>query len=255
MLDSKVLQINDNHLALIKSVLAYPVVQNVQLSDDEVKLYAISPAMYHYFLKFPIPVYEQTVQETNEMEISFPDDDTIGVLDVRTVGKTGFGQRQGNSSDFWQVVRFNQQFTGNRLRSLNYRGNNMFNPNGLRYNFIAERQMIDAMTNNLETFRHIVNYSKKSISVYSSVVAQLLIVWAKTSNNFNDIKPTQLLNVIKLSQAYLLRHLSYLGSMLNDNTSEKQINIDALNTNAERLETEVYDLWREFPDIVTLRVS
>lgn len=131
----------------------------------------------------------------------------------------------------------------------------MFNPNGLRYNFIAERQMIDAITNNLETFRHVVNYSKKSISVYTSVVAQLLIVWAKTSNNFNDIKPTQLLNVIKLSQAYLLRHLSYLGSMLNDNSSEKQINTDALNTNAERLENEVYELWKEFPDIVTLRVS
>lgn len=255
MLDSKVLQINDSHLSLIKSVLAYPVVQDVQLSDEEVKMYAVSPAMYQYFLKFPMQDFEQVVQETNEVEISFPDDNTIGVLDVRTVGKTGFGQRQGNSSDFWQVVRFNQQFTGNRLRSLNYRGNNMFNPNGLRYNFIAERQMIDAMTNNLETFRHIVNYSKKSISVYSSVVAQLLIVWAKTSNNFNDIKPTQLLNVIKLSQAYLLRHLSYLGSMLNDNSSEKQINTDALNTNAERLENEVYELWREFPDIVALRVS
>jgi hypothetical protein len=43
--------------------------------------------------------------------------------------------------------------------------------------------------------------------------------------------------------------------MLNDNSSEKQINTDALNSNAERLESEVYDLWKEFPDIVSLRAS
>lgn len=255
MLDSKIIKINEHQLDLIKSVIGYPVVERVQLTDEEIKMYAIYPAMYEYYLKFPIQVHEQIVQETVEMDIPFPDDDTIGVLDVRTVGKTGFGQRTGNNSDFWQVVRFNQQFTGNRLRSLNYRGNNMFNPNGLRYNFIAERQMIDAMTNNLETFRHIVNYSEKTISVYSSVVAQLLIVWGKTSNDFNQIKPTQMLNVINLSQAYLLRHLANLGSMLNDNAAEKQINSDALKSEAERLETKVYDLWKEFPDVVAIRFS
>ena len=255
MLDSKLISINENHLNLIMSVIGYPVVERVQLTPDEIKQFAIYPAMYEYFLKFPLPIMEQYDQQTVEQIYDFPDDDTIGILDVRTVGKTGYGQRTGNNSDFWQVVRFNMQFTGNRLRSLNARGSNMFNPNGLRYNFIAERQMMDAMTNNLETFRHIVDYNLRQVNVYSSVVAQLLIVWGKTSNDFNKIKPTQLMNVINLSQAYLLRHLANLGSMLNDNAAEKQINSDALKTEAERLETKVYELWKEYPDIAVFRVS
>jgi hypothetical protein len=81
------------------------------------------------------------------------------------------------------------------------------------------------------------------------------ITWAKSSADFSKIKPTQLMNVIKLSQAYLLRHLSYLGSMMSDNNSEKQLNVDALNTNAERLETEVMELWKEFPDVTTIRMA
>lgn len=255
MLDAKLINIQETHLNLIMSVIGYPVIERVQLTQDEVKQYAVYPAMYEYFLKFPLPIYEQYNQTTVEEIYDFPDDDTIGVLDVRTVGKTGFGQRSGNNSDFWQVVRFNQQFTGNRLRSLNYRGNNMFNPNGLRYNFINERQMVDAFTNNLETFRHLVDYNSRQVSVYSSVVAQLIIVWAKTSNDFNKIKPTQLINVVNLSQAYLLRHLANLGSMLSDNAAEKQINFDALKSEAERLETKVYELWKEFPDVAVFRVS
>lgn len=252
----KVVKIEEPELSLIKSVLGYPVVDSIAISDDEVKQFCITPALYQYFIKFPIPVFEQRNQQTTEEIIPFLDDETIGLLDIRTTGKTGFGQRMGNSSDFWQVVRFNMQYATNRGRTLNRGGvPGFYNPNGLRYHYLNERQFIDSLTNSQETFRYTINYSERTVAVFSTVVAMLDITWAKISGDFGKIKPTQVMNVIKLCQAYLLRHLSYLGSMMSDNNSEKQLNIDALNSNAERLENEVYELWKEFPDVVAIRMA
>lgn len=248
------IQIDDKYLNQVKSVLAHPLLsENLYLSDEEIKEYSIFPALYRYYIKFPIQESVQLLQNTTEMVIPFPDDETIGVIDVRTVGKTGFGTRQGSNSDFWRVVRYNQEFRGARFRST--RSNRSFNPEGLKYMFMAQQQMIDAMTNNLETFRHEVNYAEKKVYVFSTVVAQLLIVWAKMSYDFNKVKPTQIFNVIDLSKAYLLRHLATVGSLITDQSSEKQINSDALNSLAERLEDKVFELWNEFPDVVALRFS
>lgn len=251
---SEVVNIKPYHLNLIKAVLAHPVVdENIHLTDEEILQYCVSPALFKYFLKFPIQVPEQQFQNVTEMVFPFPDDDTIGLVDCRTVAKTGFGMKQGSNSDFWRVVRFNQEYKTMAYRSGKFQQG--FNPNGLKYNFIAQQQMIDAMTNNLDTFRHEVNYAAKTVTVFSTVNAQILFVWAKTSNDFNMIKPTQILNVITLAKAELLRHLASLGRMMIDNGSEKQINVDGLESQADKIEQPVLDLWASIPDIVALRIS
>lgn len=252
---NEIIKISDFYLNQVKSVLAYPVVPEVHLYDNEIKQLAVWPALYEYFLKFPIQVPEQMIQEVAEMSVPFPDDYTIGLIDLRTVGKTGFGTKQGSNSDFWRVVRFNQEFRGSKFRSGRKGSLYGINPEGLKYNFIAQQQMIDAMTNNLDTFRHEVNYTTKTITVFSTVNAQLLIIWAKTSNDFEQIKPTQRLNVLDLAKANLLRHLASMGSMLTDNGAEKQINVDSLRSEADRIETKVRELWNNIPDVVALRFA
>ena len=141
---NKIIQISVPEIQMIKSVLGYPVVDSIAISDDEVKQFCVAPALYQYFIKFPMPVFEQRNQQVAEEIIYFPDDETLGLLDIRTTGKTGFGQRMGNSSDFWQVVRFNMQYATNRARTQNRGGiPGFYNPNGLKYHYLNERQFID----------------------------------------------------------------------------------------------------------------
>jgi len=253
-MNPQALKIREVHLNQIKSALGFPVVAKVHLEDHEIKEYAVWPALYQYFMKFPIPTYVLQNQLTTETIIPYPDDETIGLLSLKTVGKTGFGQRMGNNSDFWRVVRFNQEFRGSKNRA-GRRHNKSFNPEGLKYNFIAEQQMIDAMTNNLDTFRHIIDPYAREIRVFSTAVAMLEIVWGKVSTDFDLVKPTQLLNVIELAKAKLWKHLAMLSVPLIDTGAEKQINVDKLLELSDKVETSITTTWNNHPDAVALRMN
>lgn len=249
-----IIQINDFFLGLIKSVLAYPAVpEELHLEDDEIKQFCLFPALELYYNKFPIIEYTDENQASVEQKIPFPDDMTYGVRHASVTGKSAYGRKQGSSSDFWQVVRFNRQFIGSR-KFIQGRNGRFFNPEGLRYNYIMEQNMVDSLINQGETFRYVVDYQNRQLLTFSSIVARITVAWAKRSNDFSHVKETQRMNVIKLAQAYLLRHLAYLGSMMVDSTSEKQINVDALQSNADRLESSVIELWDSIPDVIALTV-
>lgn len=247
----KIIKIDDFYLNQIKSILAYPIVEMVHLDDEQIKQFCIWPAMYRYFLKWPIQVENQIIHASTEMIIPFPDDDTIGLIDLRTVGKTGLraGTPNGQNSRFWDIIQYNQNLKV-KISDRN------LNPEGLKYLTIMQQNLIGSISNFSDTFSHEVNYSERNIRVFStSVNAQLLFTWAKTSNNFGMIKPTRILDVIELSKSYLLRHLASVGSMLSDSGSEKQINVDALNSRADTIEEKITTLWQDFPDIIALRMS
>ena len=247
-----VIQVSDFFLGLIKSVLAYPAVpEELHLEDDEVKQFCLFPALEMYYNKFPIITYTELDQASVEQKISFPNDMVYGVKHASVTGKAGYGRKQGGSSDFWQVVRYNRQFIGNR-KFIQGKNGRYFNPEGLRFNYIMEQNLTDSMINQGDTFKYIVDEVNKQLFSMSSINARISIAWAARSNNFDDVKQTQRMNVVKLAQAYLLRHLAYLGSMMIDTTSEKQINVDALQSNAERLETQVVEFWDSIPDILVL---
>ena len=252
-MNPQAIKIKEVYLNQIKSALGFPVVAKVHLEDHEIKEYAIWPALYQYYLKFPIPVNELRNQQTVEETIPYPDDDTIGLIRIATVGKTGFGQRMGNNSDFWRVVRYSQEFRGNRTRA--GRGANVFNPEGLKYNFIAQQQMIDAMVNNLDTFRHVLDPYAKTVTVFTTAVAMLEITWGKVANDFDMIKPTQLIRVIDLAKAYLWKHLAMLSVPLVDTGAEKQINVDKLLELSEKTEDRILELWMNHPDAVIMRMN
>lgn len=248
----KIIQIDDFFLGLIKSVLAYPAVpEELHLEDDEIKQFCLFPALEVYFNKFPLLSYTELDQASVEQKIAFPDDDTYGVRHASITGKAGYGRKQGSSTDFWQVVRYNRQFIGNR-KFIQGKNGRFFNPEGLRFNYIMEQNLIDSLINQGETFKYVVDYVNRQLISMSSVNARISIAWAKRSDDFSQVKQTQRMNVIKLAQAYLLRHLAYLGSMMIDSTSEKQINVDALQSNAERLENSVIEFWDSIPDTIVL---
>ena len=254
VMNPQAIRIQDAHLNQIKSALGFPVVAKVHLEDHEIKEYAIWPALYQYFLKFPIPVFVLENQLTTETTIPYPDDETIGLLNLRTVGKTGFGQRMGNNSDFWRVVRFNQEFRGSRTRA-GRKNASSFNPNGLKYNFIQEQQMIDAMTNNLDTFRHVIDPYAREVRVFSTAVAMLEVCWGKASADFDRIKPAELLQVIELSKAKLWKHLAMLSMPLVDTGAEKQINVDKLLELSEKVEEAITTKWNNHPDAIAFRMN
>lgn len=253
----KAIKISEFYLNQVKSALAYPVAPYIHLTDDEIKNYAIWTAMYEYFLKFPIPVYEQYIAATTPITFPFPDDDTIGVLDVRVVDKPGNLGGSGGSSEFISLYRYNNlypRYNNTRMPMRRYTSN-FFSPNGLRHLVFQEQMFNDAVRNNLNTFKYIIDPYKKNVTVYSTINAKVDITWAKTSNDFDMIKPTRIIDVINLSKAYLRLHLASLGGMLTDNTVEKQINVDYLTSEAKEVIEKIKENWAMSPDAVTIRMT
>lgn len=242
----KLVHIDDNSLNQVKKYVGFPTIDKILLDDDQIKEFAVQPALYEYFQKFPLERREQ-LQVLQDFSFDFPDD-VFGVVDARIVGKTQRGQ--GNS-DFWQLVRFNSQF----FRSPNLRYiKPRYNYGGLQYQYIDQHAVLNSLQN-LETFKIYTNYPERKIEGYSNISTSLFIIWAVESYRFDDVKPTQKFNVIKLAAAYLMEYLVNIGSIMSDNEVTRYLNIDALKSRMEELRSEVLDVWKEIPDIILFRAS
>lgn len=251
----KIIKISDFYLSQIKSALAYPVAPRIHLTDDEIKVYAVWEAMYQYYLKFPIPKYEQRIQMASPTVIPFPNDDTIGLLDVRITDKYNDSNSGGS---FLNLYHYNKNYSKYRTRILNTRrpgGSGTFNPNGLQHLQYQERQFADAVNNNQNTFKQIIDPYEKTLTVHSTIHAKVDIVWAQTSVDFDRIKPVQLLNVIELARCNLRLHLASLGGMLVDSNAEKQINVDYLTNESKEKKEKIIEGWMMSPDAVSIRMT
>jgi hypothetical protein len=246
------LVVQDQWLRQIKSVLAFPGLEkNLFLTDEQIKEYAVWPAMYEYFKKWPIKERAQ-YPITETFNINFPDNFTFGVTDLRAVGKIdGSGT---TTSSFWDIIRYNA-FSNN----FNYRnpGNygTQYNFNGLKQTGLMQKQVADTVTN-LATFKYYVNYEGRKLEVYASSPCQLAIEWAKYSLDFNSIRWQRIREVIELAQSFLLFYVADTGNIIKDSKLSKEINVDALKTRAQELRERVLDnYWYQIPDIILLRAT
>ena len=91
--------IEDNYMNQIKACLAFPDVDNLLLSDEQIKDICIAPALREYFSKFPIKhEYQEPVGYNEEKTVSFPDSYVFGVLTccVSDIGNNVIG----NAGDY-----------------------------------------------------------------------------------------------------------------------------------------------------------
>lgn len=246
--------ISDQYLRMIKSVMAYPTVDELLFDDDTIKEFSVAKAMQDYFTKFPIKQRVQsTTGGTTESSFDFPDEYTYGVVDVRV---SDVGIITGTGTGFWDLVYFQQlnggALTGSGSGAYGIKG---YNPSNLIQTRDTVRAAYKSYQNTYATLRYDVDSENKKVIVYSSVSGQINITWAKFSDNFDAIRYQRKLDVVKLAQAYLLAHFADHFDKLSDSALDMSINIDAIKTRSQELKTEVKELWDSFPDIIVLHSS
>lgn len=239
--------IEDSYLNLIKRVIAYPAVDSLLLSDDEILDLCVMPSLQRYFTKFPIK--EEYIAAINgEQFIAFPDEFTFGCLDARVVD---LGLLPGSGTSFWDLIMFqNTTSVGSSMKGVGAYGVKGYNPSGLLYQRDVERQKFKSQQNNYTTVKTRVDLVNKRLIVYSSITGALNITWAKYSNDFGDVSYERKLDVVKLCQAELLDQLIDSASILSDSGLEITINIDKLGERSTKLKEEVNDAWSQIPDSI-----
>jgi len=237
--------IDNKWLNLIRKVLAYPDVDNLLLSDDEIKDLCVFPALQKYFTKFPIK--EQVEYAiSSEMKIDFPDEYTFGVTDARI---TDIGMIGGTGGTFWDIVQF-QSFNGTVSGGRGSYGKRDYNPSGLQYQRDNARHQYKSYQNAYVTNKVYVDINNKQLIAYTSNTGKLNITWAKYSDDFSNVRFERRDDVIKLCQAELLMHLADSSSILVDSALEVTINSDTLRDRAKELFEAVETKWSEWPDVI-----
>lgn len=235
--------ISDAWIQQIKTVLAYPEVESVLLSDEQIKSLIVRPALHDYFVKFPLK-YPAEYTIINETILDFPDDFTFGVMSCSVLGK-GYAGSPGGT--FWDIVMWNQQGFSSNFRSMYGSKVKGYNPGSLR-----QLRFLDSMTNNSlinqGTFKYRVDQILKKLYVFSSISAKMNVVWAKYSNNFNDVFYQFQYDVVKLAKGYLCLHLADTTGIVDDSVLEAKIDVSALRERGNNLLTEVNEKWLLYPD-------
>jgi len=221
VVDTKII-ISDEWLNKIKTVIAYPLTDNLILDDSQIKELCVSNALIQYFSRFPLKDFTK-VTISNSASIDFPDELTYGVLDVRVT------QRDQGSSGFWDTYRYNQLGgTTSGSRSYGIKG---YNPNGLRQVAMDERMLANTLQTTYSDTRYEIHNRK--VNVNTTTNGDLSITWAKSSYNFEDVDFNKKLDVIALCQSYLLSHLADSTSIISDGNLSLSINSSDLKSRAD----------------------
>lgn len=238
--------ISNDWLIQIKKALAYPKIETLVLSDDEIKQLAVFPAMTQYFIKFPI---KETVEMYGQdlLTVPFPDTYTYGLVDCRVVDVGTIG---GTGSSFWDIIAYQRMGVSGNMKSYGKRG---FNPNSLYQERINQQYAMKSQMNLLATIKFQVDYPNRQVIVYTSTTGKVNITWAKYSTNFEDVLFQRKFDVIKLAQSNLLDHIADTFGIISDGSLDVNINVADIRTRAKELRTEVEEKWIQFPTVIILK--
>lgn len=248
---SGVIKIHNKYLEEIKDLTAFPIVDNILLSDNQIRDLCIRPAFRDYFTKFPIELPESQSINGTEIVIDFPDVFTYGVTDIRIVGNPD----SADGSNFFDIYKY--QIMGGAGGSGSVGGAygiKGYNPNSLLQERLSTMQANQSMKNRLTTVKYRVDPNTKKVHAYTNTSGKLNITWAKYSNDFESIGYTKINDVLKLCKANLLEHLGMSSSMIDDG-SEINVNSDILIDTAKEMREQVFEKWNEFPDIIVLHAK
>jgi len=239
--------ISDYWLNHVKKAIAYPSVDNIILTDDEIKSYCIYPALREYFTKFPIrSTTEHQISTSTDTDVDFPDNDTFGVIDVRIVGKTYL---DGGGSSFWDLVAHNQR--GIFPQRGGAYGVSRYNPGG-RAQAVELSILAANSVANLATTHIRVEEENNKVVIFATSSGKANVTWAKMSEDFEDVRFVYKMDVIRLSQAYVKEQLADTAGLINTNL-EVDIDSDTLRSEAKELREEIKEKWDSYPDIIIIR--
>lgn len=234
--------IDDKWLNKVKMALGYPRVTLSFLTDEQIKEYAVEPALREYFTKFPLEEsYIENVSDNTTLEIDFPDEYTFGVLDMKITDRS-----VGSSANNWSIWELSA-FQNYGLNS-SY-GWNGYNPENLwQSNYTKWQSDFSFLKHQRVEFMDIDENSRK-LTIHTNQGGKVEVKWAKYSYDFSEVKFQQIENVIKLAQSYYLRFVADISGMISDTDKPININADELKTKSDELRDSVYEKWLEYVDI------
>ena len=238
----------ENYMRQIKSCIGYPLQDNIVLDDNQIKDLCIERALKKYFIKFPIEVIYDFIVSGAVTEVSFPDDDTFGILDIGVINRGFAGDI--STSGFWSVYAFNNLYSPKKAWNVGkYKTPYQFSMNGYG-DYETNLQVLGSYFNKA-TINYNVDIKNRKVSVFSEIQGNCQIKWAKKSNNFSYVSYEQIENVILLSQAYLLEHLADTAG-ITDNPDDEKINAESLREKANDRFEKVKALWDAIPDVIVI---
>lgn len=213
-------------------------------TEDQIKSYAIYPALREYFSYFPIQK-RTGVTVTGEFSVPFPDENTFGIVDARL--NTSYSTGKKSDSPFINSLLYSSK-RGSYGAGM-YGTQNDYGMDVAQHYLRSEtRASID--TN--KAFYVNVNAAEKQVEGYTNITGELVVTWAKFIPDMDSVEFVRKKDVIKLSKAYFYRMLYMLFGLQEDNI-DVSFNYALLEDRANDLEEEILTKWREHSKIVILR--
>jgi hypothetical protein len=241
--------IDDTTLRRIKSKLAYPLLDEGVLDDEELKIYSVKPALDEYFRWFP--KQERLQQDVSgSFTVDFPDTYTYGIVDARLSPVTNGNINSITGNRILDIVTVNRY--GGRYSYSDGIYGTRFHFSGINRAREVERQLRNMELGKTDNSRVIVIPEERKVGGYTSESATLSIIWAKWSEDFTDVRFERKEEVIELAQAYMLQHMSDVVGLISNPNIDLDIDAGELQSKAEDLREKVLESWKEFPKVVVL---
>jgi hypothetical protein len=242
------LTLPDDIYQRILTCMGYPIVseEDLGVTREQVEDLLILPALKNVYFKWFPKQEEDTYEISTTYDISFPDEWTWGVLDLRL-----------NTTPYYSTIK-----TGNPLiNEINIRDassggyRDMWNSgNDYGYSQVeyTERSLRQSIIDTYKAFKKSIDYQNRRVKGYTNTAGQLSIIWAKYSLDWNDVDFRQEEQVIKLAQSYILE---FFGRLRDQEAGQNPADLDggSLIDRAEALYEEVMESWKNYPRAVILR--
>lgn len=210
---------------------------DLEISSDDIKNTIIIQAMKEYYRWFPIESYA-TQDVSGPFEIPFPSTNVFSVKDVRINTMRMNYLSYGNALVDERFIRTSTQY-----------GRAMYgtrNDYGMTAAKIQNRFEKQSFLETNKAFKWRVVENQRILKGFSNTLATMEITWASWSDDWQYVAFSQERDVIKLSQAYILRFFGELRSQDEVDGAPVTLQSDKLIERAATLEEEVMTKWKQF---------
>lgn len=235
--------ISDSDYQEILSELGVPVVSQdvLEFTREHIEDVFIFPAMREYFSWFPLKLV-QSVKVTGDFTLDFPDDFTYGVIDAR-ISTGGVGGSSG--SPFLNEIMIKQRSSSGGLYGTPY-------DYGTNESYYMERSLKQAQMNTQRVKRLDVDEGNKTVTGYSNIAGELIITWAKYSDDFATIPFRRKTEVINLAKANVLRGFAMLRGQFSSDINV-DFNADVFSRRADELYDKTMNKWKRMTKVAISR--
>lgn len=231
--------------------MGYPAVplELLEFDEETIKDTFIQEALDYYFSRFPRRD-TQSWNVASDFEFDFPDEQTFGVVDAR-VNKMAYGSTTKSASVFQNELLYKQGYSSQQPASLSPNSFKGLSPSEA-ITRINERQVTASNIALRGSQRINVKVEDGKVSGYVNTNGELLISWAKSSDNFSHVPNKDRQYVLWLAQSIILKRFAMLRDQANTGQGV-DFNTGPMYTESNDLERKVLEKWSKRRAVVVIR--